>query len=786
MNEAPPNGSQFDLIPEPRILPMLGEISLPQWRCVAELLDNSIDAFLNAARCQEAAEEPWIRVQLPTTDTPSGRVTIRDNGSGMTPDILQKAVRAGWTGNSPVGSLGLFGMGFNIATARLGTVTTVWTATPEALERHGLCIDFDELRRQRHFRTPHLTRPKTEEFKHGTEVTVEHLKPEQRTWLAKPANLRQIRQSLGAAYGAMLRDDGVPIHFKLTVNGQRVLPTNHCVWAEEREVETRWGRLPALLRIDSRLPDRPYCTACWQWLAANANDCPACGRADAVVNRSRHVHGWIGLQRHLSASDFGIDFIRHGRKIELANKDLFEWADGEVRTREYPIDDPRSRGRFVGEIHLDHCRVTYMKDRFDRTDPAWEEMVEIVRGQGPLRPERAFELGYGANDSPLFKLFQTFRRTSPHNTRIAGGWSKILVVKDNDRAVEMAGLFQRGEAEYQTDAKWWELVVEEDSRLLTPTEPVGATVLPGFGGDDVTDGGPRGPMPLLANPAHGPVPESLARQPIPSLTREYRHDPTGIRWDIHAFEVHPDDPGLPGSQAPWRTIRLTNGEDQFLVNPTHQVFASATMTLLDGLLCQLAWNAVDLTRGQPNAPTFSVILADLRERYGGPYRLDPLSIKTQADAVYSSLARVWSRGIPPEDCRALFEEDLDSSQQAAIFHKMALRTISNPQLVIERGRFLEFAPPRVLVDFVLKHPHLFFDGRCWDDKYTEIGYPSETATEEARSRVLRDYESLLLDTVWLIEHEVDDLAGASRERLLRGMLAVSLLQPVVPYEAGNA
>mgnify|MGYP001209095842 CR=1 FL=1 len=40
----------FDLTPDPRVLQMLGEINLHQWRCLAELIDNSIDGFLHAAR----------------------------------------------------------------------------------------------------------------------------------------------------------------------------------------------------------------------------------------------------------------------------------------------------------------------------------------------------------------------------------------------------------------------------------------------------------------------------------------------------------------------------------------------------------------------------------------------------------------------------------------------------------------------------------------------------------------------------------------------------------------
>lgn len=147
---------QFDLQPDPRILPMLGEITLAQWRCLAELVDNAVDGFLSAKRQEKTVSEPEVHVAVPTSDSASAKISVRDNGPGMSPETLETAVRAGWSGNTPVDSLGMFGMGFNIATARLGTVTTVWTTRQEDTEWHGLQIDFDALRQQRHFRTPHL------------------------------------------------------------------------------------------------------------------------------------------------------------------------------------------------------------------------------------------------------------------------------------------------------------------------------------------------------------------------------------------------------------------------------------------------------------------------------------------------------------------------------------------------------------------------------------------------------------------------------------------------------
>jgi hypothetical protein len=776
--------TNFDLQPDPRILPMLGEINLAQWRCLAELVDNAVDGFLSMIRGGEAPENPEILVNLPMRDDASARVTVSDNGPGMTPDRLEKAVRAGWSGNNPVDSLGMFGMGFNIATARLGTVTTVWTSRIGEDEEYGLRVDFDELRKQGHFRTPRLTRPKTIPNISGTSITIEQLKPDQRAWFAKPGNRAAVKQELAKAYSSMLRPNGVPMTFKLLLNGKRIPALYHCVWDENRSVETsRHGTIFAVQKINRHLPDRPFCTACWQWLAASDSLCTVCGSTASVVQRKRHVHGWIGLQRYLSSNDYGLDCIRNGRKIEIGNRDLFYWHDpnSAATDLEYPIDDPRQRGRFVGEIHLDHCRVTYMKDRFDRTDPAWDEMVGIVRGEGPLQPQKAASLGYSGNESPLFKLYQAFRRSSPPNARVAGGWENVLVVKDNDRAEEMAKKFFEGVAEYQPDTKWWELVVEEDNKLLTPPggggsspgSPVG-TPLAGFGS------GPGAAPSAGGGPGTGmtPSPSPPKRSAILSLTREYRHDVTGLRWDVKAFEVEASDPGLASADRPWILRKLPDGTAQFLVNTNHAIFRSATMTDLDALLCELAYRLADFTRDQNNPPSFAEILADLRDQYGGPLKLDPVALLNSAEILFRAIARAWSSGVDTTDATKLFNE-IPSSDREAIHHRMAIRSVVNPQQIVCDGRFLEFSSPRVVVDFVVAHPALFFDGHCWDDSYAALDYLHPAATEEARKRVIHNYEALLADALWLSEQDPADLDVAPRERLLRAALAVDLLAPTL-------
>jgi hypothetical protein len=482
-------------------------------------------------------------------------------------------------------------------------------------------------------------------------------------------------------------------------------------------------------------------------------------------------------------SDFGIDFLRNGRKIEIGSKDLFSWYDPDIDTHipEYPIDDPRGRGRIVGEIHIDHCRVPYTKDRFVREDAAWEEMVELVRGQGPLLPQLASERGFGGNVSPLYKLFQAFRRSSPHNKKV-GGWRKLLVVEDNDQALNMAKRFENGEADYQTDSKWYELARQADERVLTGGNPVGGTGPAGSG-----TGSPRGaplggsapsqttvgtPNDDLIATTRGSAMPPPVRAALPDLTQLYIEDSTNQRFDVKAFAVDDTDPGLPSGVA-WAIWKTTAGPWEFLVRLDHPVFSSLTMTPLDALLIQLAWQAADFTREHGLAAGFAQILSTLRTRYAKRFEIDPGALSQEAQRQLEEIALHVVGEVQTEQMRAFFD-GLGPAKEQILF-TMARRGVKAPQEAVEDGRFLQYSPPRVIRDFVVSHPELFFDGKYWDDEYAGLNYGSEAATGEARAGVLSFYQSLLADAVWLAEQGETGLSEASWERLLRASASVQIL-----------
>ena len=759
---------ELDLTPDPRVLQMLGEIDLHQWRCLAELIDNSIDGFLLAAREGRAVEHPEIAVALPSADTDAARVTIKDNGPGMSLETLENAVKAGWSGNDPLSSLGLFGMGFNIATARLGLVAEVWTSRAGDPEDVGVRIDLDELRATRNFRVPRRTRPKPNRNSHGTEIAISRLKPDQRAYLARSHNRTTIRKHLARTYSALLVESDAG-KIGLTLNGKRIAPRLHCLWDASRSVDLPDGStVDPVQFIDVTLAPRRYCTHCMRTLAADEETCPTASPNCNVEETPRGLKGWIGVQRYLHNTDFGIDFIRNGRKIEIGNKDLFNWSDGDAEEVEYPIDDPRNRGRFVGEVHIDHCRVSYTKDRFERDDPSWREMVRVVRGDGPLRPVAARQRGYDVNESPLYRLFQAFRRSSPQGKN--GRWSRVLVVKNNDRAQEMAEYFAQDEPEYFGDERWWQLVEEQDKEVLGQTDEPGdpPDIPPGFVDEPGT--GPGGTTDEPEAPAPPPP-----RRALHELSRRYVHPTFRVEYDVQAFAVEPHDPGLVKG-APWafHVDDVATRTYAFLVDPRNDMFRSTTMTPLDALLTELTHRTIDFLRGQAQDVTVAGVLADFRREYCVDTRLDPAEIIAFAAAVLEEIARAIPDLLVPGQGADLHAE-LTEAEKGAVAQRMAHRNVANHTAAVADGGFWVYADPQSLRRLFSRHPELFFDGKYWEDPYETLNYGAPQVTEDAKAAIVARYDAYLGDAVWLANQTPTDLEGTSRDAIIRAACSLRLL-----------
>lgn len=97
-------------------------------------MDNSIDALLKEPDGDEQ-RAVWVNWSGQNVGLKDRTIEVSDNAQGMTLEQMRNAVRAGYSNNNPIGNLGLFGMGFNIATARLGSRTEIWSTTNNEIGR---------------------------------------------------------------------------------------------------------------------------------------------------------------------------------------------------------------------------------------------------------------------------------------------------------------------------------------------------------------------------------------------------------------------------------------------------------------------------------------------------------------------------------------------------------------------------------------------------------------------------------------------------------------------------
>lgn len=162
----------------------------------------------------------------------------------MSIDQLQDAVRAGYTSNDPFNNLGLFGVGFNIATARLGEETTIISTRRGDADWVGVKIDFQQLIDSRRFDAPIIRKTKNNPNECGTKITIGKIKSGILAELSTKET--EIRKRLELVYAPLLSARDITI----TVRNKQLRSQMHCTWSESRYVRYNNQNVPARINID--------------------------------------------------------------------------------------------------------------------------------------------------------------------------------------------------------------------------------------------------------------------------------------------------------------------------------------------------------------------------------------------------------------------------------------------------------------------------------------------------------------------------------------------------------
>lgn len=763
-----------DLTPSPRVLRMLGQIDFKPWQCLAELVDNSVDAFLSAQNDATGVLFPQVNVEVPSPaaiKAGTGIIKVSDNGPGMSPEFLRDAVRAGFSANSPVDKLGLFGMGFNVATARLGGRTEVWTTRLEDDQWSGVPIDFDEMERAGSFKAPVMIRKKsaTEAQVHGTEVLISKLDKERALYLKSGSGIRATRDKLSRVYNKIIRDIGL----RVVVGGITLEGRDFCFWNETRSVETKsdLGVVPAVIHIDQDLGSRRYCHDCWAWLLEEDVACPACGTTSHVTERTRHVRGWVGIQRYFDQSDYGVDLVRNGRVIEERSKSFFSWENpntGEI-VPEYPLEQTHWGGRIIGELSIDFVPLaSHQKDSFDRNSPEWRQVGEVVRGVGPLLPKLRAQLGFPERlYSPMARLHGAYRRGSPPGLR-------TLVPGDatgrgiNEEPRRWAAQFWTGDPEYQSDSKWWDAVlIAEEARTKgkgtdVPPDVSGVSELPGFYSESPDDSGDD--------------PRKVQAQQVSAV--ELTDDPT-LSGD---FEL-PEIDGSPRISV--RAHRLMVGKlrggaalefamvaskAEFRYDLSHELFQRSLAEPVDCLVQELAYQFLNRAAVSQTEWPLSTVANLLRRKYFRWTYTNLEDVREQSrDFLRELLDHVNERLMAgaPHAADSLSTEERGLVRLAVLQQDRA--GDERVAEVIRGGEFARYLGPSALPELLTRYPAAGLDGEFFASRYSDVA-------EELRPQLVDQLLMPIRDLLWLSDTEGPTGGEERRMRLARAFTGLRLLQ----------
>ena len=789
------NIDRLDLTPDPRVLQILGQIPYPPWRCFAELIDNSFDELLSD-RARSAEDPGAVHIIVPSTTASREDAVVRvlDRGRGMTRESLERSLRAGYSGKSRFGTLGLFGMGFNIATARFGNRTEVRTTRAGDAYWVVTEIDLKEMQRRGSFHVPFWHEPKENPSNQGTEITVRDLNSEMFNTLKRSTTITAVKRQLGRIYSYLLRGPksvpGLPDTtlagrgIALYLNGKRIEPWIPCIWSESRTVSRRGAEIRAVQIVNHPLSDAYACMQCGNWQSHDdTGRCEECDGSELQL-QPRRIHGWFGVQRYLDSTEYGIDFLRYGRKIVTDDKELFTWTDPDTDQKypEYPVDIPANQGRLVGEIHLDHVPVDYQKKDFERSTPDWNKAVRVLRGESPMREKKAKALKLDENDSYLGKLFKAFQENRPGLRCLIPGDGTHAT---HELAKRWGDSFHQGLPAYETDEMWYDAAARHDEtttrgRTTSPSDTSKGSVSSDLGGRTGLD-----PLPSAAPtpaPAPGPALTPYGRQPGAETEEErftrYRKDArelydmagtvniAGIgRRDVRVFETTATLV-KEGAAVPATSRAGTGMSLEVFVDGNHPVFREFGRDTRDYAIIEIA-QLLRALAGRDATMPITALAAEVTAQFPDQ-RTTPSALRERAEVI---LRRIHDLSAPLAASRSEeFWAALPNTSKTAAERDAARAEPSLDWPTATRdGSFTAYLSSEAIATLVSRDPGAFLDGAVFT--LTWVGWTDPQARDRQVSQVVR-----LLETVGEF---LADPGPKTRQGLAMTRLSIDMLDQAV-------
>jgi hypothetical protein len=755
----------FDLTPSPNLLKLLGDLRFDGWQCIAELIDNSIDAIINNPILEKGQREILVLIPKPAKLRVNQPLIIEDFAGGMNEEELENAVKAGFSSKNTQTSLGLFGMGFNVATARLANTVEVWTSKVEMDYEIGVRIDLKEMAKRQSFKREKLTRTKKENKKSGTQIVIYDYTPVAENIL----RVNNIIDRLNRAYSEKIFND---YNIKIRINDKEITPFKFCIWNPTRIVKIKYSDTPVWYEINHKIKDELFCENCLSWIGGPIDtilniECPYCHNENRIVSKEIKITGWVGIQRYPDPDHYGIDISRNGRILATLDKSLFYWDDERVKedyrfNPEYPRDTPLYNGRIVGQIEANYLIPKYTKDDFERDDKNWKLAVKFLRGDMPLQHDLANDFGIsGLNISPIGKLFRAWRRIHPAGAKTlifakADGTPDYITQRD------WAQKFYAGDdPEYQDDKKWWEAVTKSD--LKDPKTP-GFNPINPFGNNPTS---PGTPPPTSPSPEKYPGKKLQTRKPI-------RFDLENILgqkpFDLTLIDYYPE------VELKSPIIFDTQGiSNRFFVylNHSHPLFRDFADGFEDLIYMEAASRFAALMNSQ-DWP-ISRIYYELKSKYAKETMLSVSDLVSKANNLMREIQNKLVRGEGVSLPRKPNLNEVDEKELIKNYLDLEGKKLTDIKTFILNSRFIKYLDLNYLFKFVEEYPDVLFDDKVFNLPYSELD-------EENKTHQLRKYLGYFNDVKWFmndLSRVGDDAIKKLKPQIIRNRISIEILHEYI-------
>ncbi len=757
--------NEFNLTPSPALLQLLGNIPFKGWQCVAELVDNSIDAIINHTDKLQDYQRV-ISVYVPTRKKIENNepLVIEDWGVGMTGKQLENAVKAGFSSKNTTSNLGLFGMGFNVATSRLANTVKVWTTTAEMDGEIGVMIDLKEMKKSGSFIRPKIVRPKQPNKKSGTKIEIYDYKPDAQN-LLKP---QDIYRELTRAYSEKIFANH---RIKILVNDEEITPFKFCTWNKERSVKYKNEEIPAIIEVDEHLHEEMFCENCFGWLGAPVDtslqiECPYCNTVGQIVKKDISISGWVGIQRYSDIDHFGIDISRNGRILSKLDKSFFHWDDERAKDDprfhpEYPRDTTYAGGRIVGQIEANFIIPTYTKADFEREDKNWKMVVNFLRGRMPLQPDLGSIFNFKLpNRSPIGLLFNAYRKIN------VPGSKTLVFARENGSADHVTAkkwaddYFYKGVQEYQDDTKWWEAVTKADLKeapsTFNPLNPEGSN---GSGAKQNLGAG---------GPTKAPHQEKYPGKKLfkKSLHFDIEKIINEKPFDLTLIDYYPDnDSNIPIIFESQGSI----GKFNVYLNNNHPMFRDFADGYEDLIYAEVAAKYSLMKNNEEW--TITRIYYELKSKYAPETMLSVPNLVSKASNLMRDIQNklVAGNGIQLDRKPTLDETELKAVNKKYV--DLERKTIPSITGFLINTKFLNYLDLNYLFKFVEEFPDVIYDGKVFNLPYAELD-------EESKVYQLKKYSGYFHDVRWFMNElskEGDEAIKKLKSEIIRNRISIEIL-----------